>query len=233
MSVVTNPTGDPPSEYDNAALWNRLYESGAYLWYPYEVAVRVVRRHLSAEGFAGVVLDHGCGSGNHLEFFVRLGLSPVGTEVAANAVGLVRNRFRGAMLSCPPIHLIDPGRPLAPQLPRFDHAFAWGSLHYNHRARTVEDIGTLADRLPKGGAFILCVPSVNDVVCQQSEQLPDGSRRITSNVSGQHGAIVTVPENDTELIRWCRGITIHDCGTFGSTLGGVRSEFHFVYGVKG
>lgn len=230
--MSTAPSGNQPAAHDNSQLWNRLYETGAYLWYPYEVAVRVVRRHLAAEGFPGTILDHGCGSGNHLEFFVRLGLSATGTEVAANAVEIVRGRFRGAMLACPPVQLIDLARPLAPQLPKFNHVFAWGSLHYNHRARVAEDIGVLADRLPKGGAFILSIPSRNDVAFAQSEALPDGSRRFVTNISGQQGAVVTVPENETELVGWCRGIDVRDCGVFGWTIGGVRSELYFVYGVK-
>ncbi len=221
-----------PAAHENSQLWNRLYETGSYLWYPYEVAVRVVRRHLAAEGFSGVTLDHGCGTGNHLEFFVRLGLSAVGTEVAASAVDLVRGRFRGAMLPCPQVHLLDLAQPLAPQLPLFGHVFAWGSLHYNHRARAVEDISVLVDRLPKGGAFILAIPSRNDVVYRQSEALPDGSRRLKSNISGQQGAVVTIPESQSELVGWCRGIDVRDCGLFGWTIGGTASEYHFVYGTK-
>lgn len=227
------PDAPPPSAgQDNSQLWNRLYESGAYLWYPYEVAVRVVRRHLAADGFSGTILDHGCGSGNHLEFFARLGLRSVGTEVAPNAVEIVRTRFRGAMLPCPPIHLVDLARPLAPQLPAFDHVFVWGSVHYNRRARVLEDIAALAGRLPKGGAFILSLPNRNDVAHSQSEALADGSRRFTSDISGQRGAVVTIPESEADLISWCRGIEVRDCGTFGWTIGGRRSELHFVYGVK-
>lgn len=229
---MTDDASNSAAGQSNSQLWNRLYETGSYLRYPYDAAVRIVHRHLAAQGFSGTILDHGCGSGNHLEFFVRLGLRSIGTEVAASAAEIVRTRFRGAMLPCPPVQLIDLARPLAPQLPAFDHAFVWASVHYNRRARVLEDIAALIGGLPKGGAFILSTPSSNDVAYSHSEALADGSRRFTSDVSGQLGAFVTIPESQADLIAWCRGIEVRDCGNFGWTIGGRRSELYFLYGVK-
>lgn len=216
----------------NAQLWDRLYDGGAYLWYPYEVAVRVMKRHAATDGFNGTILDHGCGSGNHLEFFARSGWSAHGTEISATSINLIRNRFRGAMLPQPKLSLVDPAKPLELQLPAYDHAFVWGSIHYNDHKGTIADIQTVVDGLPGGGCFVLCVPSINDVVASQSEVLTDGSRRITSDVSGQCGAVVTVPRDREELLSWCRDIDVRDAGRFGWEIGGVTSEFHFVYGIR-
>lgn len=217
---------------ENVVIWDKLYDDQPILWYPYEVAVRLVRRHMGREGMTGVVLDHGCGSGNHLEFFVRLGLQAHGTEVSQTGLDRLRARFEGAMLPLPPVTLFNPDEPLPPQLPDYDHAFIWGSIHYNALPKTVEDIQAIIDGLPAGGVFIMAIPSPNDVVYARSEAMADGSRKITDQVSGQLGAVVTVPSDRDQLLSWCSGVTVRDCATFGWTLGGVGSEFFFVYGVK-
>lgn len=216
---------------DSAKVWDRLYRGGHALWYPYEVAVRLVRHHLGREGFPGVILDHGCGSGNHLEFFARLGLKAHGTDVAEGALDVVRARFAGAKLPVPQLTLVDPMQPLAGQLPAYDHMFAWGSLHYDAKPRVLAALRDLIAGLPKGGAFLLSVPSANDIVYPRSEAMADGSRRITQEVSGQVGAIVSIPESSDELREWCKGIDVRDLGTFGWTLQGQRVEYYFLYGV--
>jgi len=217
---------------ESAQIWDRLYREGHSLWYPYEVAVRLVRHHLGREGFQGVILDHGCGSGNHLEFFTRLGLRSHGTDVASGALDVVRARFAGAKLPCPPLSHVDPMQPLAGQLPAYDHVFAWGSLHYDAKPRVLAALGDLIAGLPKGGAFLWSVPSSRDIVHPRSEPMADGSRRITKDVSGQVGAIVTIPESPEELRSWIPGIDVRDLGTFGWTLQGQQVEYYFVYGVR-
>lgn len=212
-----------------ASAWERLYKTErAYLSYPYDVAVRLVRKHIS--GTAGVVLDHGCGAGNHLEFMTRMGLRTIGSEISWSALGRVRGRFRGAMLACPPLHLFDPARPLA--LPPYDHVFAWLSICYNPRDKVIADIATLIAGLPKGGAFILAVPSRDDVSYRDSVQRGDGAREIVTDISGQRGMVLTIPAGADELAGWCAGIDIREIGEFGWTIGGVRSAFLTVYGVK-
>jgi SAM-dependent methyltransferase len=215
----------------NTEIWDRVYQSGRSLWYPYEVAVRLVRRHLERHGFRGVLLDHGCGSGNHLEFFARLGIEAHGTEVAQSALALVRSRFEGAKLRQPAVSLVDPERPLAEQLPSFDHLFAWGSVHYDAKPRVLKSLGTLIGKLPAGGAFFFAVPTTNDIVYRLSEPQADGSRRISGNLSGQKGAVVSIPGSQEEVRDWCAGIQVRDLGTFGWTLDGEQVEYFFVYGV--
>jgi len=216
----------------NQEIWDSLYADGHRLWYPYDIVVRIVRHHLSREGFSGVMLDHGCGSGNHLEFLTRVGVKLHGTEISQAAIDGVRNRFEGAKLPTPDLTLIDLDKPLAGQLPSYDHVIAWGSVHYNRKAKVLEDLATLIDGLPKGGAFIYQASSINDVAAEQSELLDDGSHRITGEISGQTGAICTYPTSHEDFRTWLPGLDIRDIGTVKSTFMQVPVEYYFAYGVK-
>jgi SAM-dependent methyltransferase len=216
----------------NAAIWDDIYSGGRLLWYPYEVAVRIVN-YLNRQGrLVGRILDHGCGTGNHLEFFVRLGLDAVGTEVAPAACEIVKNRFGGAKLKAPEVVVFDPERPLAGQLPRYDHVFAWGSTHYGRREKVLSDIAELAQGLAAGGSFIFAAPSLNDVVARHSVRESDGTYCLVDDVSGQEGALISIPQDEDELCEWCPGVEIEDIGRFGWTLRGETSEFIFLYGRK-
>ena len=206
-------------------IWDRFYAGGHRLWYPYEVVVRLVRFHLARGKLDGLMLDHGCGSGNHLEFLTRVGVRTSGTEVCPNALDTVRSRFEGAMLPPPPLQLIDPVEPLGRQLPAYDHVIAWGSTHYNYRAKVLADIASLIDGLPTGGVMIFQCPSVNDVAARQSERLADGSFRIV-------GEICTFPESHEELRAWLPGLELRDVGTVATLLLGTPVEYYFAYGIK-
>lgn len=213
-------------------IWDKFYAGGHRLWYPYEVVVRLIRFHLAHGKLDGVMLDHGCGSGNHLEFLTRVGVRAHGTEVCPHALATVRSRFEGAMLPLPPLQLINPVEPLAGQLPAYDHVIAWGSTHYNHRAKVLADIASLIDGLPTGGVMIFQCPSVNDVAAQQSERLADGSFRIVGSISSQTGAICTFPESHDELRSWLNGLELRDVGSVATLLLGTPVEYYFAYGIK-
>ena len=218
--------------HEATRIWDKFYASGHRLWYPYEVVVRLVRYHLAHAPLDGIMLDHGCGSGNHLEFLSRLGVRTHGTDVSPSALQTVRSRFEGAMLPTPALSLVDPTVALGPQLPAYDHVIAWGSTHYNIREKVLSDVSDLIEGLPKGGVLVFQVPSVNDVAARQSERLPDGSFRIVGEISGQTGAICTFPANHEELRGWLRGIDIRDMGTVATQLLGNNVEYFFAYGVK-
>ena len=216
----------------NTRIWDLLYARGHRLWYPYDIVVRIVRYHLSKEGLPGLMLDHGCGSGNHLEFLTRLGIKVHGTDVSQSALDAVRSRFEGAKLPQPSLSLIDIDKPLKDQLPDYDHVIAWGSVHYNRKPKVLEDLDALIGKLPKGGTFIYQASSINDVAARQSEPLDDGSYRIVGNISGQTGAICSYPKDHDELRQWLRGLDIRDVGTIGWSFMGTPVEFFFAYGVK-
>jgi hypothetical protein len=105
-------------------------------------------------------------------------------------------------------------------------------MHYNHKPKVLADLASLIDRLPDGGRFILAVPSKNDVVATRSVREADGSYRIVEDVSGQKGAVLTIPDDRRELESWCSGLAIDDCGHFGWVVQGVPSEFLFIHGSK-
>lgn len=218
--------------HPSKVVWDNIYSQGQFLRYPYEVAVRLVKKHQSSDGFRGTVLDHGCGSGNHLEMFVRSGILAHGVEILPSCLPLIRARFLGANLVEPPVTIVDIQKPIGPQLPIYDHVFSWGSVHYNDRASVLADIAVLIEKMPQGGCFIMVVPSMRDVVATTSDSLPDGSRMIRSGEGRQSGAVVTIPANDDEFQSWCSGINVRDLGRFGWTIGGVESEFLYLYGMK-
>lgn len=218
----------------NIEIWDEIYAGGRILWYPYEVAVRITRYLKAQNRLKGTILDHGCGSGNHLELFTRLGLRAVGTDVSPAALDTVRRRFEGAQLS-PPDELVifDPRASLSSQLPRYDHVFAWGSIHYNNYDKMLQDIQSLVSGMTPGGSFIIAVPSRHDIAIANADEVSAGMFRLKNNISGQIGALVCAPADESELKSWCTGIEIEDCGRFGWDFRGQRSEFIYLFGRKG
>lgn len=213
-------------------VWDEFYEGGHRLWYPYEVVVRLARHRLAHGGFPGVLLDHGCGSGNHLEFFTRLGVRSTGTEVSPAALRSVRERFAGAMLPRPELMLFDPQLPLGPQLPPYNHVIAWGSTHYNRRAKALADIKALIDALPPRGVMIFQIPSTKDVAARQSRRLEDGSFEIVGGISSQTGAICTFAEDENEVATLLQGLDLIDLGRLSTRLLGNDVDYFFAYGTK-
>jgi cyclopropane fatty-acyl-phospholipid synthase-like methyltransferase len=179
-----------------------------------------------------LLLDHGCGSGNHLEFFTRIGVRAIGTEVAPAALRGVRERFAGAMLPQPELLLFDPQLSLGPQLPSYNHVIAWGSTHYNQRAKVLADINALIDALPPGGVMIFQIPSTKDVAARQSRRLPDGSFEIVGGISSQTGAICTFAEDENEVVAWLQGLDLIDLGRLSTRLLGNDVDYFFAYGTK-
>lgn len=217
----------------NHHIWEQVYAAGrSYLWYPSEALVRLVRLHEQHEGFNGVIYDHGCGSGNVAEFLVRSGHKVICADVSPTALARAANRFVGACLPAPRFMSIDPGRPLAEQLPAYDHVTAWQSVYYNTLAGAKRDFADMIAALPRGGAFFAAVATPNDILASQSEPLPDGSRQLKTDVSGQAGAIVAIPRDMDDFISWCPGVAIRRTAVFGIDMPGDCSEFFAIYGVK-
>jgi cyclopropane fatty-acyl-phospholipid synthase-like methyltransferase len=216
----------------NTEIWDRIYAGGQSMWYPSEALVRIVRRHEKLEGFRGTILDHGCGSGPVAEFLARSGHKVICSEVSADALEATAARFVGTKLETPQLIRFDSALPLRPQLPLFDHVVAWGSLHYNSKTATRRQIAELIECLPYNGVFVMAVPTINDLSARASEMLADGTRRLLINQSGQHGALLAIPDSQDDLLNWCTGITVRDMVTFGMTFDGEKNEYVAVYGVK-
>lgn len=216
----------------NRQIWDRIYEGGSLLWYPAEAMVRVVRRREREGGFPGVILDHGCGSGNGAEFLARSGHKVHCTDISPAALKVLEKRFADAGLTPPASSLIDPERPLKAQLPKYDHVIAWQSLCYSDLATARRNLGELIDGLAPGGAFIVNLPTPQDALYRHSEAMPDGSRRLIDDVSAQRGAIVTVPNSAEEFASWCPGIEVKDIIRYGMTFAGLQSDYFVLYGAK-
>lgn len=217
---------------ENKKIWDSIYEGGAMLWYPAEALVRLVRRREREGGFAGTILDHGCGSGNIAEFLVRSGHRVHCTDISPVAIELLKRRFGNAALPCPEATLIDLERSLAPQLPAYDHAIAWQSIYYDTRSNVRQSLQTLIHGLPAGGVLIVSLPTPRDLAWANSEEMPDGSRRFIGNISNQNGAILTIPETADEFASWCQGVEVKDVVEYGMRFDGVRSDFFALYGLK-
>ncbi len=219
---------------ENARIWDTVYaDGGSNLWYPSEPLVGLVRSHEKREGLKGIVLDHGCGSGNTAEFLVRSGHRVVCGDVSPAALGVLRGRFAGAKLRpVPNVYRIDPERPLAGQLPAYDHVIAWSSLHYNPLEKARSDFSDLIAGIPSGGAFFAAVSSPDDDLATRSERLPDGSRRLIDDVSGQSGVTVAIPHDFEEFESWCAGIEVRERIRFGVTHTAHRLDYYGLYGIK-
>ena len=163
---------------------------------------------------------------------MRSGHKVVCTEVSEEALKIVRHRFAEANLAEPQLVRIDPAQPLASQLPAYDHLVAWFSVYYNTKTDMQRQLASLIAGLPRQGAFIMAVPTVNDVAVRSCDVLPDGTREMRRDISGQRGALLAIPESVNELRALCDGIDIRDVVTFGMTFGGETSEYFAVYGVK-
>lgn len=216
----------------NKEIWDEIYDGGSLLWYPAEALVRLVRRREREGGFPGIILDHGCGSGNVAEFLIRSGHKLHCTDISSAALRLLGQRFQGALLPRPATSLIDLGKRLRPQLPVYDHCIAWQSLCYSDIATARANLADLIEGLPSGGVLIVNFPTPEDQLYRHSEPMPDGSRRLIDDVSNQMGAIVTVPASADELRSWCPNIVVRDVVEYGLTFAGERSEYFVLYGVK-
>jgi SAM-dependent methyltransferase len=220
----------PSGQAVNLEIWDKLYTDGNFMMYPSETLVRIIRQRQAENCLSGVVLDHGAGSGNIAEFLVRIGCQVHCTDVSAKAIETIRARFAANRLPAPATTWIDIGAPLGPQLPSYDHVITWQSAYYNTLANTRASLKLLIDKLPRGGTFISCFPSINDLQAKHSVLLPDGSRRLTGGE--QDGAIITIPASTEEMVFWCNGLDIRDVITYGTCGRTMRTEFIVVFGVK-
>jgi len=93
-SLADDPFGGrrPTSHERMTGLpWDASYESGPAPWDIGQPQPAIVR--LGSEGgFAGAVLDAGCGTGENALYIASLGLPVLGVDVARNALAIARNK---------------------------------------------------------------------------------------------------------------------------------------------
>src|ERR671938_121911 len=87
--------GRPPTSHERMTglPWDASYHDGPAPWDIGRPQPAVVRLG-SAGGFAGAVLDAGCGTGENALHVASLGLSVLGVDVAETALAIARARPR-------------------------------------------------------------------------------------------------------------------------------------------
>ncbi|MFN3605195.1 MAG: class I SAM-dependent methyltransferase [Leptonema sp. (in: bacteria)] len=108
----------------NPKVWNDFYKSKKILKYPDENVIRIVESlSLPVKSF---VLDFGCGSGRHIQFFLDKGFSNLyGMDFSIEAIQICKTLY-------PQVNfLLFESLPLSFQNDFFDLILCWGVLHYN------------------------------------------------------------------------------------------------------
>ena len=89
-------SGRRPTSHERMAgkPWDASYHDGPAPW-DIGRPQPAVARLASAGGFAGAVLDAGCGTGEHSLLIASLGLPVLGVDVAETALAMAREKARG------------------------------------------------------------------------------------------------------------------------------------------
>ena len=156
------PANDPfggrrPTSHERMAgqPWDASYHDGPPPWdigHPEPAIVRLA----SEGGFAGAVLDAGCGTGEHALLVASLGLSVLGVDVAETALAIAREKAddRGIQVefaAADAFHLERLGR-------RFETVLDCGLFHTfdedDERTRYATSLASVTE--PDGTLYVLC-----------------------------------------------------------------------------
>lgn len=181
---------DISSLADNSKIWNELYAEGKNnLEYPSDVFIRCCYQYLGSD--VRKVLDYGCGTGANLIHLARRGLEMSGLEISEHAISIVRERLLAAGLKAD-LQVSIPGDNLIWSDGYFDAVIAWQVLCYNDWTSFHNAFKELDRVLCKGGIFIAAIKAPGDITSKFSTPLGDHLYR--SNVQGQNGCIVLIPD---------------------------------------
>jgi SAM-dependent methyltransferase len=134
--------------------WDASYHDGPAPWdigRPQPPIVRVA----SQGGFAGTVLDAGCGTGENTLHVASLGLSVLGVDVAETALAIARKkaderRIKAEFATADAFHLERLGR-------RFETVMDCGLFHTFDRDERPRYVASLASVTEHGGTlYVLC-----------------------------------------------------------------------------
>src|SRR4051812_18341234 len=134
--------------------WDASYRDGPAPWDvggPQPAVVRVA----AAGGFAGEVLDAGCGTGDNALHLASLGLSVLGVDVAATALATARANtavrgLRAEFATADALRLDALGR-------RFDTVLDCGLFHTFDAGERPGYVASLASATQPGGTlYVLC-----------------------------------------------------------------------------
>jgi SAM-dependent methyltransferase len=140
--------------------WDASYADGPAPWdvaRPQPAVVRVA----AAGGFAGTVLDVGCGTGDNALHVAALGLPVLGVDVAGTAVGIAR--ARAAERGLPAEFAVADALHLERLQRRFDTVLDSGLFHTFDRDERPGYVASLASVTEPGGTvYVVCFGDVGD-----------------------------------------------------------------------
>jgi len=151
-----SPSSRRPTSHERRSglPWDASYRDGPAPWDIGEPQPAIVR--LASEGgFAGAVLDAGCGTGENTLHVASLGLSVLGVDVAETALAIARQKAadRGIKVEFAAADAFDLGR-----LQRtFDTVLDCGLFHTfegDERTRYVASLESVT--VHKGAVYVLC-----------------------------------------------------------------------------
>ena len=152
-----DPYGDrEPTSHERGSgkPWDASYQDGPAPWdtgRPQPAVVRLAARG----GFAGAVLDAGCGSGDNTLHIAALGLPVLGVDVAETAVAMAREKA-GARGIAAEFAVADALR-LERLGRRFDTVLDCGLFHTFDGDERLEYLASVASVTQHGGTFqVLC-----------------------------------------------------------------------------
>jgi SAM-dependent methyltransferase len=138
--------------------WNASYHDGVAPWDIGRPQPAIVR--LAAKGgFAGTVLDAGCGSGENTLYIASLGLAVLGIDVADTALAIARAKAAGRGIkaefaAADALQLEVLGR-------KFDMVMDCGLFHTFNGDERLTYVASLASVIQIGGtAYVLCFSDI-------------------------------------------------------------------------
>ncbi|NML46877.1 class I SAM-dependent methyltransferase [Ramlibacter sp. G-1-2-2] len=210
----------------NAQVWENLYATGRNdLRYPNEMLVRLAAGLLPSSQPVRV-LDYGCGTGANTAHLASLGHEMHGTEVSASALEIARARLQAAGREAA-LRLVTPGAPLPFDHGFFDAVIAWQVIYYNDRQGWAGAVSEIERVLRPGGIVLVATAAPGDV--SQREAQPLGNSMYRSEVTGQAGCTLTIPERE-ELDALFPGRTL-DVGEYLFRFG-PRQAHHWIISYR-